>query len=238
MSVCSNCLKLLYHHPHRDPAKFAIPQQPNVMLQHGIAGLAHNRMPNLLLHLQHALSSTLAASTSQRKKKTMYVIQCLFKPYTASHTLLQMDWIGDKLSQLIQEGQKALGREIVVASETQEDEVDDGSGAWQEEYPDRDTLKRSSSRSGSIRRAKRPNNIHTSPYRSGSSSPRTNRFDFQSNASASMPIPGSLKRGLSAESQFSPSVSASFAEDETAWESQELRESMSKARARYLANRS
>jgi hypothetical protein len=37
-----------------------------------------------------------------------------------------MDWIGTKLSQLINEGQKALGREIVVASEAQEDEVDDG----------------------------------------------------------------------------------------------------------------
>ena len=156
---------------------------------------------------------------------------CTYLKYTPrSQTLLQMDWIGDKLSQLIQEGQKALGREIVVASETQEDEVDDGSGAWQEEYPDYDPPKRSSSRSGSIRRAKRPHNVHTSP----SSSPRTNRVDLQPNGPVSMYIPVSIKRGLSTESQ----IGTSFTEDESAWESQELRESMSKARARYLANRS
>ena len=44
-----------------------------------------------------------------------------------------MDWIGDKLAQLIEEGKRALGREIVVMSEVQEDEVDDCSGNWVEE---------------------------------------------------------------------------------------------------------
>ncbi|KAF8119496.1 hypothetical protein EV363DRAFT_1305375 [Boletus edulis] len=39
----------------------------------------------------------------------------------------QMDWIGDRLARLIQEGQKALGWEIVVMSDAKEDEVDDGS---------------------------------------------------------------------------------------------------------------
>ncbi|KAG6878278.1 hypothetical protein C0993_009636 [Termitomyces sp. T159_Od127] len=45
----------------------------------------------------------------------------------------QMDWIGDKLSKLIEEGKRALNREVVVMSDSQEDEVDDGSGAWEEE---------------------------------------------------------------------------------------------------------
>lgn len=161
-----------------------------------------------------------------------------------------MDWIGDKLSQLIQEGQKALGREVVVASERQEDEVDDGSNAWQEEYSDYPSATRSGSRSGSIRRSHRPRNIPMSPSshghsRSGSasaslsSSPRMNRFDMHphtpQSAGLSMPIPGSMERGLSVES--SGSVSASFREDESTWDSPALRESMSKARARYLANR-
>ncbi|KXN81705.1 hypothetical protein AN958_03916 [Leucoagaricus sp. SymC.cos] len=45
----------------------------------------------------------------------------------------QMDWIGDKLAQLIEEGKRALSREVVVMSDAKEDEVDDGSGAWEEE---------------------------------------------------------------------------------------------------------
>ncbi|KAF8621880.1 hypothetical protein AX15_007436 [Amanita polypyramis BW_CC] len=43
-----------------------------------------------------------------------------------------MDWIGDKLSTLISEGKRALGCEIVVMSDSKEDEVDDGSGAWED----------------------------------------------------------------------------------------------------------
>ncbi|KAJ2917109.1 hypothetical protein MD484_g3298, partial [Candolleomyces efflorescens] len=42
----------------------------------------------------------------------------------------QMDWIGGKLAQLIEDGKRALGTEVVVMSDAKEDEVDDGSGAW------------------------------------------------------------------------------------------------------------
>ncbi|KAM6496754.1 hypothetical protein JOM56_007227 [Amanita muscaria] len=49
----------------------------------------------------------------------------------------QMDWFGDKLSALIAEGKRALGREIVVMSDAKEDEVDDGSGAWEDSDQDR-----------------------------------------------------------------------------------------------------
>ncbi|KAF5359998.1 hypothetical protein D9758_007633 [Tetrapyrgos nigripes] len=46
----------------------------------------------------------------------------------------QMDWIGSKLSSLIAEGRKALGREVVVMSETKEDEEGDSEG-WVDEDP-------------------------------------------------------------------------------------------------------
>ncbi|KAG6809147.1 hypothetical protein H0H93_016069, partial [Arthromyces matolae] len=45
----------------------------------------------------------------------------------------QMDWLGDKLSQLIEQGKRALNREVVVMSDSKEDEEDDGSGGWEEE---------------------------------------------------------------------------------------------------------
>lgn len=158
-----------------------------------------------------------------------------------------MDWIGDKLSQLIQEGQKALGREIVVASEAQEDEVDDGTEGWVEEYPDHDRSRsrRSNSRSGSIRRSHKSRNPLPTSYhdpsqsRSGSvsTSPRMNRFDTPPKRH-SIAIPIGSYGGPSVDSeQHSHSVSTSFMEDESAWQSPELRESMSRARARFLANR-
>ncbi|KDR67682.1 hypothetical protein GALMADRAFT_257941 [Galerina marginata CBS 339.88] len=45
----------------------------------------------------------------------------------------KMDWIGDKLGMLIEQGRRALQSEVVVMSEAQEDEVDDGRGGWEED---------------------------------------------------------------------------------------------------------
>lgn len=39
----------------------------------------------------------------------------------------------DKLSMLVEEDRKAFNREIVVKSDAKEDEVNDDSGAWEEE---------------------------------------------------------------------------------------------------------
>jgi hypothetical protein len=155
-----------------------------------------------------------------------------------------MDWIGDKLTQLIQEGQKALGRQVVVASETQEDEVDDGTDAWEEVQQDSyfagpSSLNRSHSQSGSIRR-QRPRNIHIppSPHSGSASHSLSPRTQFQNDGSTPIPIADSFRRGPSADSDnFPHSASTSFREDESMWQSPELRESMSKARERYLANR-
>lgn len=153
-----------------------------------------------------------------------------------------MDWIGSKLSLLIQEGQKALGREIVVASETQDDEVDDGTDAWVEEYSDVDCG--SSSKRSRRRRARPENVVAPSHSRTGSgsgsasltSSPRTNRFDHTCQQNALQPLPMAIPRppveGLTPSASFSGS--GSVREDESQWLSPELRESMEKARARYL----
>ncbi|KAF8966240.1 hypothetical protein BDZ97DRAFT_1808380 [Flammula alnicola] len=96
----------------------------------------------------------------------------------------KMDWIGDKLSMLIEQGKRALNTEVVVMSDAKEDEVDDGTGSWEEdddnddEFASRRHQGRSrareapgsgpASRAGSVhssstKRAKKPRNIVPSP---------------------------------------------------------------------------
>ncbi|KAJ7104069.1 hypothetical protein B0H15DRAFT_808315 [Mycena belliarum] len=161
----------------------------------------------------------------------------------------QMDWIGDKLSMLIQEGQKALGREIVIASDAREDEIDDGCGVWEEEEGGYEEFgaagsSNSLSRSSSPRQRKRPRNLTLAPpsyaSRPSSASPRTTRFEF---TSASLPSSGGMRwrsdasgstRGMSAESELGRTNSG---REEETWESPELKESMARARARLLGTR-
>ncbi|KAG2144540.1 hypothetical protein DEU56DRAFT_790210 [Suillus clintonianus] len=162
----------------------------------------------------------------------------------------EMDWIGDKLSQLIQEGHRALNMEVVVMSEAKEDEVDDGSGDWEEEQP---AVGPSVSRRSSFRRTHRPRDIQPPSYSaftvspSPSSSPRKRKFvgeavhlspdrsDF-----SRLPVPSTprrIARDSSMDFDAVPTVSSSFKEDESAWQSPELRESMERARAQYLQRR-
>ncbi|KAH0836480.1 hypothetical protein J3R83DRAFT_8089 [Lanmaoa asiatica] len=174
----------------------------------------------------------------------------------------QMDWIGDRLTRLIQEGQKALGREIVVMSDVKEDEVDDGSDAWVEERDNQaisipSVAGPSISRRGSVRslrRTHRPRDIPIPPSYSpypisppNSASPRKRQFEPDStHHSPGRPMHGELTvsstsrrigRGTSVESDALGSIASSFKEDENAWQSPELRESMERARARYLQRR-
>ena len=123
----------------------------------------------------------------------------------------QMSWIGDRLAHLIAEGQKALGKEVVIMSEDQRDEVDDGSGAWVEE----DERAPGSSRRPGF--GLPPYSPHT-PQHSGS--PTKSRFD----------------RGASVDSD-SRSIAGSFREDEAVWETPEMRESMERARMLYRQKR-
>ncbi|KAK7033189.1 hypothetical protein R3P38DRAFT_3393117 [Favolaschia claudopus] len=157
-----------------------------------------------------------------------------------------MDWIGDQLSMLIATGKKALATEIVVKSDSREDEVDDGSGAWEEEEGGYDpefgghpsSYHSSLSRSASPRQRMRPRNLTLAPTsyasRPSSQSPRATRFEF---TSASLPsaaarwrpdAPGNIQ-GVSTESLNSRQGG------EEPYESAELRESMSRARANARA---
>src|SRR5882762_5509582 len=147
-----------------------------------------------------------------------------------------MDWIGDKLSQLINDGKRALGTEVVVMSDAQEDAVDDGSGNW-EELDGPSTS--SASRSNSFRRRHRPRHLPLTTSTShtvapaSSASLRRSQSDIRSPdpSSSAIPIPDSpcrIERDFSTDTNHSYS---SFHEDESEWQSSELRESMERARA-------
>ncbi|KAI0692490.1 hypothetical protein BC835DRAFT_1277588 [Cytidiella melzeri] len=145
----------------------------------------------------------------------------------------QMDWMGSQLAKLIEDGKRALSKEVVVMSERQEDAEDDGSGQWVDES--NAPLPRS--RSGSMRRHKRPRNVNVSSpppsYISPQTTPRKNRFDITHSRSGS---PRKSARGVSSES--SRSHTGSYREDDAAWQTPELRESMERARRLLLQQRS
>ncbi len=124
----------------------------------------------------------------------------------------QMSWIGDRLTQLIAEGQKALGKEVVIMSEDRADEVDDGSGAWVEEEEER---------------------IPGSSRRPGFGLPHYSPHTPQHGGS---PTVSQFSRGVSVDSD-SRSLAGSFREEDCAWESPEVRESMERARMLYRQKR-
>lgn len=148
--------------------------------------------------------------------------------------------MGDRLAQLIEDGKKALGKEVVVTSEVQEDEEDDGSGNWEEEV-DPDISVSRASRSGSVRRRGRhrtPGTASSTSYLSPppTASPRRQQFSTThlSQSCSSLPVPGFAPHDYPADTTR---LSSSFREDESHWQSSELRESMERARAAYLRGR-
>jgi hypothetical protein len=153
----------------------------------------------------------------------------------------RMDWMGDRLSRLIEDGKKALGKEVVVMSEAQEDEEDDGSGNWEEEA-NPGTSSGRASRSGSIRRKDKSQapgfTSHVSPLISPppTASPRRQQFStvLSSHSSSALPIPGRSTHSASVDTVRSHH---SFRGDEAQWQSPELQESMERARAAYLRDR-
>jgi hypothetical protein len=124
-----------------------------------------------------------------------------------------MDWISNKLSTLIEQGKKALSHEIVIMSDAAEDEVDDASGAWEEQDLDEDEAHHSTS----AKRRPRPDTELTFPPIS---------------ASAPITIPVSS----SSMPTHSPMPSVRFnpndREDVQVWASPELRKLMERARAK------
>ena len=155
-----------------------------------------------------------------------------------SALFLQMDWIGDRISQLIEEGTKALGKEVVVMSDSKEDEVDDGSGLWEDSDGGElgsSTSSRYGRRSLSSPRRKRARpSLHyqTIPGDLGGSSPL--RPPAYASPTKSM-LPGSPSLTRSPAEPFpSPSWTR---ETEGDWQSEEMRASMERARATYMAKR-
>ena len=121
----------------------------------------------------------------------------------------QVDWIGDKLALLIEQGKKALSRQIVVMSDAAKDEVDDASGAWEEQHPAHDR--------GSVP-------VHPAKRRPRPDAPP-----------AAIPISGSplIPPPMPTHSPTpSAVVGADEREDKQAWESAELRKLMERARAK------
>ncbi|KAF8903453.1 hypothetical protein CPB84DRAFT_1835857 [Gymnopilus junonius] len=146
----------------------------------------------------------------------------------------KMDWIGDKLSMLIEQGRRALQSEVVVMSEAKEDEVDDGRGGWEEDEEDNEgegeRRSLSVSRNGSTKSRSRAG-MSTFPSTSSASA------SVSVSASAALPPPpSSPSSNLISASVGTPSRSMGR-EDSEVWESPELRESMERARARALARR-
>lgn len=134
-----------------------------------------------------------------------------------------MDWIQGKLAQLIEEGKRALNREVVVMSDAKEDEFDDGTGVWEEETDEaeeEETHQRASvSRANSLRRKRSRHHVYGSFSQSSHHLPTT-------------PAAPAHTRGFSSDS-----VTSLLREDNNEWQSPELRESMQKARERILASR-
>jgi hypothetical protein len=140
-----------------------------------------------------------------------------------------MDWIGGRISKLIEEGKKALGSEVVVMSDAKEDEVDDGSDAWEEE--DQSTGRFSPHKKPRPQQLGFPPSY--SPHRGLSSppSPAVVVPSWRPNISTSLYI----ARSPSVESESLNQVQGNWKENESDWRSSEIRESMEKARAMYLS---
>lgn len=165
----------------------------------------------------------------------------------------KMDWMGDRLAMLIAEGQKALGKEVVVMSDAAEDEVDDGSGAWVDQGPSgsgsgSSSMGRSRSRSGSVKRRGRAPAPHAlTPSWTGagtgalsvpsSSSPRGAAFGEQSMQNVGLPMSLSNQGAWGSHSDAGIPRSYNAAEDSSMLESTELKATMERARAAYLARR-
>ncbi|PFH53241.1 hypothetical protein AMATHDRAFT_1316 [Amanita thiersii Skay4041] len=166
----------------------------------------------------------------------------------------QMDWIGDKLTTLIAEGKRALGREIVVMSDSKEDEVDDGSGAWEDSSasePESLFKRRTPPRRGSIRRGRRE------PTSNEPSSSHPVRHTFSASTSALTPsTPPMTPRRTQSQQRHTygrsldstpgrndVSVTSLWmsggveTESSSQFESPELRESMERARQKVLSMR-
>ncbi|KAF5381414.1 hypothetical protein D9757_009073 [Collybiopsis confluens] len=111
------------------PTPRSTPRKTRQHQAHSSARKRPRRVPHLSLHNINSFGPAAFDFTSPHRRN----IPTTPSDDEAETADDQMDWIGSKLTSLIEEGRKALGREVVVMSESKEDEVDDGSGEWVEE---------------------------------------------------------------------------------------------------------
>ncbi|KAI9573935.1 hypothetical protein HD554DRAFT_572626 [Boletus coccyginus] len=213
-------------------------------------------------HLYGAPSGVIAASLVQDYRPSL--LSTAYLPHipllnrdsavSACTRSSQMDWMGDRLTCLIQEGQKALGREIVVMSDAKEVEVDDGSNDWEEKQDNKPVppiAAPSISHHGSVRSRRwthKPCDITLLPsYPPYPMSPPNSVFPWKCHFE-----PGSVHRtpgrstregyiapstpshtphGTSAESDALAHIVPSSKEDKSAWQSPELCKSMEQTHA-------
>jgi len=155
-----------------------------------------------------------------------------------------MDWIGDRISQLIEEGKKALGKEVVVMSDSKEDEVDDGSGLWEDsdggDLGSSPSSRYARSLSSPRRKRARPSLPHQTILGGfcGSSPSKPPVYATPTKST----YPGSPSSTRSSVEPFSslgssPTMTGWTRESEGDWQSEEMRASMELARATYMAKR-
>ncbi|KAJ3984100.1 hypothetical protein F5890DRAFT_1519348 [Lentinula detonsa] len=144
----------------------------------------------------------------------------------------QMDSLGSKLSLLIEQGKRALGREVVVMSEVEEDAVDDGSGAWIEEDEEGEFGRKDRAHRGRLSRSGSTSKRRTAGSVSASST--TGSLGRRAGVGMNMninPPPYGMGTDMSLSSSLPSTPPASLPSCETSWESPELRETMERARA-------
>lgn len=146
-----------------------------------------------------------------------------------------MDWMGAQLAKLIEEGKRALHKEVVVMSEAKEDEDDDGSGMWEDESH------LAVSRSGSMRahkRSRRSDVVSPPPsYISPQTTPRKKRFDSNYTSQRPHRLASPSRSGRADSIESTRSGNSSHQREDDSWQSPELRESMERARRRLLEQR-
>lgn len=157
-----------------------------------------------------------------------------------------MDWIGDRISVLIEEGKKALGKEVVVMSDSKEDEVDDGSGLWEDSdegelgSPASSRYGRRSLSSPRRKRTRMSFSHQTIPGALGGSSPSrppVYASPTRSTFPGSPSLTGFSVDPFSASGSTTTTTTGWMRETEGDWQSEEVRASMERARAMYMAKR-
>ncbi|KAL5513087.1 hypothetical protein ACEPAH_3485 [Sanghuangporus vaninii] len=221
--------------PNQQTARMQRPHS-SAHKRHGNSGRHRQKAARKTVHIRKELSPRHKSPQLQHEGHSSLAGETT----SGDDVLDEMDWIGDRLAQLVEEGKRALGTEVVVASEAPEDEVDDGSGNWEEENPMEASASFSSSRpilsTCPSKRFRHQSSAYSLP---NSSVPRLSSFPSHSRIHSD-DLSASLQStpGRSAAPASNPEVgTSSFLSNSFGAESPSIRESMERARAAYLQRR-